>query len=283
MIDPRSLADRISADTGLEFSGTEGRGENGTRWMELRPAGIPVGQTFTLRTVVGWRRIDVSFQLDSFAAELANAMGNADEPGRKVFRSVLAVCQETGGVVTVALNGNPVDPQGEAMWATTWRSMELTIRRGMLAINEGDLESDMRLIESWTSRAAAAVVALLPVEVETGGADERMPDVIGFPEGATMRLEVNRYERDRRNRAAALAIHGCVCRGCDVDMGERYGIGAAGLIEIHHVTPISELGADYLIDPSSDLVPLCPNCHAVTHRRNPPYSVAELRRMLAIV
>jgi 5-methylcytosine-specific restriction protein A len=90
---------------------------------------------------------------------------------------------------------------------------------------------------------------------------------------------VNRYERDRRNRAAALAIHGYVCKACDLEMSDRYGPDAAGLIEVHHVTPVSEVGPGYIIDPRTDLVPLCPNCHSVAHRRSPPFSVDELRDM----
>ena len=31
--------------------------------------------------------------------------------------------------------------------------------------------------------------------------------------------------------------------------------------------------------PWGDLVPLCPNCHAMAHRRRIPYTVAELRAM----
>jgi 5-methylcytosine-specific restriction protein A len=104
---------------------------------------------------------------------------------------------------------------------------------------------------------------------------------LGLPEGAKTRIEVNRYERDRRNRAAALAIHGYCCKACKLDMGERYGSAAAGLIEVHHVTPVSQVGEDYIIDPRTDLTPLCPNCHSVAHRRNPPYSVDDLREMLA--
>jgi len=90
---------------------------------------------------------------------------------------------------------------------------------------------------------------------------------------------VNRYERDRRNRAAALAIHGYLCKACDLDMGLRYGPAAAGLIEVHHVTLVSEVGPGYIIDPRNDLLPLCPNCHSVAHRRSPPFSVDELREM----
>jgi 5-methylcytosine-specific restriction protein A len=63
-------------------------------------------------------------------------------------------------------------------------------------------------------------------------------------------------------------------------MAACYGTAAVGLIEVHHVRPVSMLGAGYLIDPRTDLVPLCPNCHSVAHRRNPPYSIDDIRRML---
>lgn len=277
--DPRSLAQRVAAETGLAFTGTEGRDGDGSRWLELRPAEYPAGQTFTLRTVVGWRRIDVHFRPGNFAGELMEAMGRADESGRQTFRTVLGVCRDSGADIALAVNGAAADPEDGAIWSAPWRSLDLAIRRGMLAINEGDADADMRQIELWTSRAAAAVLALLPLEVDGDEAGEAAPDVAGLPEGAKTRIEVNRYERDRRNRAAALAIHGYLCKACDLDMGERYGPAAAGLIEVHHVTPVSEVGPGYIIDPKSDLVPLCPNCHAVAHRRSPPFSVDELRGM----
>ena len=39
-------------------------------------------------------------------------------------------------------------------------------------------------------------------------------------------------------------------------------------------------GADYEVDPVRDLRPVCPNCHAVLHRREPPYSLDEVREFL---
>ena len=208
------------------------------------------------------------------------AMGQADESGRETFRAVLRACRDAGAEVALTINTAANDPDDPAIWGVPWRSIGLSVQRGMLAINEGDAEADMRQIELWTSRLAAAVLALLPVETEAGEVDDEAPEVAGLPEGAKTRVEVNRYERDRRNRAAALAIHGYNCKACDLDMGERYGPAAAGLIEVHHVTPVSEVGEDYLINPAADLVPLCPNCHSVTHRRHPPFSVEELRAML---
>jgi hypothetical protein len=34
------------------------------------------------------------------------------------------------------------------------------------------------------------------------------------------------------------------------------------------------------VDPVNDLKPVCPNCHAMIHRRTPPYSLEELRGLL---
>lgn len=278
--DPRSLAERISAETGLEFSGREGRDSDGARWVELQPAGYPPGQTFTLRTLIGWRRLDVHFRPGNFAGDLMSAMGSADETGRRTFRAILDVCRDADAEIVLTINGAAYLPDDSAIWETQWRSFGLDVRRGMLAINEGNAEEDMRHVELWTSRVAAAILALLPLEIEDGG-PEASPEIAGLPEGARTRVEVNRYERDRRNRAAALAIHGYSCKACKLDMGERYGSAAAGLIEVHHVTPVSQLGEGYIIDPRTDLTPLCPNCHSVAHRQSPPYSVDNLREMLA--
>lgn len=34
------------------------------------------------------------------------------------------------------------------------------------------------------------------------------------------------------------------------------------------------------IDPISDLRPVCPNCHAMLHKKNPPYTIDELREII---
>ena len=65
-------------------------------------------------------------------------------------------------------------------------------------------------------------------------------------------------------------------------MEQRYGPAGADFIQVHHIVPPGAIGADYTLDPVSDLVPMCPSCHAMAHRGAPdPYSPAELRQMLA--
>ena len=43
---------------------------------------------------------------------------------------------------------------------------------------------------------------------------------------------------------------------------------------------ISEECREYTVDPVKDLRPVCPNCHAVLHRRIPAFSIEEVRGFL---
>jgi 5-methylcytosine-specific restriction protein A len=185
----------------------------------------------------------------------------------------LAVAELT--TVVFRVNGVDLPPGTPDKWGDSWKRVEFSLRRGQLDLDGGP--SDVEKFLHWTIRAAAAVVALLPLEEVT--ASENLQ--AGFPEGARVTVQANRYELDRRNRAAAIAIHGCICAACGADFGARYGAIASGFIEVHHLTPVSQLGANYVIDPAKDLVPLCPNCHCVAHRRDPPYSTDELRTLIA--
>lgn len=280
-LNAHSLATRISAETGLEFRGSGGRTEEGSRTYQLIPADHPVTQTFTLDVVIGWRSVEATFHAGSFAGQLLKTMGHADSDGRSRFRAVLTNSREEGADIALSLNGSNRAFDDLSIWAEDWRRMELSLRKGMLPLDGDDGQEGVGLVCVWASRIAAATVALLPLE--PAGLDEQFnpaETIRGLPEGARLTVQVNRYERDSRNRAAALAIHGYTCKACDVDMQERYGDTAAGLIEIHHTTPVSQLGPGYIVDPRTDLVPLCPNCHAVAHRRSPPFAVAELRALL---
>lgn len=100
-------------------------------------------------------------------------------------------------------------------------------------------------------------------------------------EGSKTLRFVTTYERDPRYRKQAIAIHGLRCKACDEHMGEKYGPYAEGLIHVHHTTPVSTFEAPKKIDPALDLVPVCPNCHAVIHRKKTAtLTIADLRKML---
>lgn len=100
-------------------------------------------------------------------------------------------------------------------------------------------------------------------------------------EGALRKVQVNAYERNPIARRRCMEHWGHACSVCNLDMGRKYGAIGEGFIHVHHITPISKKGSVYLIDPIKDLRPVCPNCHAMIHQRNPPLSIEELRSMLS--
>jgi 5-methylcytosine-specific restriction protein A len=108
---------------------------------------------------------------------------------------------------------------------------------------------------------------------------EELPEGV-YKEGAVKWMLVNVFERDQAAKAACLARWGFACSGCGETMGARYGSIADGLIEVHHLIPLSSIRRTYTLDPVKDLRPVCPNCHAVVHRGRPPLSIEELRSLV---
>lgn len=121
--------------------------------------------------------------------------------------------------------------------------------------------------------------------VDPVGADPReyLPsDPEGLPEGAATSVTVNRYERSRANRDACIARHGSACACCGMRFSESYGDGELdSLIHAHHLIPVSQLNGSP-VDPVTEMIPVCPNCHAVIHSRGQtPRSIDEVRRMIS--
>jgi len=101
-----------------------------------------------------------------------------------------------------------------------------------------------------------------------------------YIEGAAVQVTVNRYERDRKARQAALDWHGYQCKVCGIDMTKVYGEIAKGFIHVHHFIPLSEIKENYQVNPKTDLIPVCPNCHAMLHRQDPPLTPEALNRQM---
>ncbi len=97
----------------------------------------------------------------------------------------------------------------------------------------------------------------------------------------TRRDAENAYERSSRNRAACINAHGTRCAACDMSFAERYGVMGADFIHVHHVRPFRRRSARIDLDRRKDLVPVCPNCHAMLHTKSPQRSVKELHRLLS--
>ena len=99
-------------------------------------------------------------------------------------------------------------------------------------------------------------------------------------EGLARRIQTTIYERDPTARQECIDYYGARCTICDLSFEDRYGPMGAGYIHVHHLVPISGWGEEYEVDPVGDLRPVCPNCHAMVHQRNPPYSVEYVEAAL---
>jgi predicted HNH restriction endonuclease len=102
-------------------------------------------------------------------------------------------------------------------------------------------------------------------------------------EGSKSTYFGTRYERRKDLRVKAIAIHGLECKACGFDFERAYGEHAKGFIHVHHVVPISDFGGEKAVNPETDLVTLCANCHAMVHRkRDLTLSIDELKAMLRV-
>lgn len=146
--------------------------------------------------------------------------------------------------------------------------------------NEHDLTEARRLILESHSAVGPSTRKKAAPRREYFAAEE-IPAEIEYVEGAARHIVVNAYERNRRAREACLRHYGRSCAACGFNFQARYGEATAGYIQVHHVIPIAQVGAEYRLDPIRDLRPVCPNCHAVIHRQDPPFLIEEVRRMLA--
>lgn len=99
-------------------------------------------------------------------------------------------------------------------------------------------------------------------------------------EGALRRVTVNAYERDPEARRRCIDRHKPICQACTFDFEATYGDIGRGFIHVHHKVELSSIGGEYVVDPITDLVPVCPNCHAMLHTRKPALTIEELRAIL---
>lgn len=99
-------------------------------------------------------------------------------------------------------------------------------------------------------------------------------------EGAKKTVIVNAYERNPKARRSCLERWGTKCAVCGFDFEETYGEIGRGFIHVHHLTPVSLIGKSYQINPIDDLRPVCPNCHAMIHSKNPPISIDEMKGLI---
>ena len=153
-------------------------------------------------------------------------------------------------------------------------------------LTEEELKADIFTGQVWFPQMSGIVVKENLVEIlekqwilKTGNLIETNVFELSnsYSEGKRVLKKSYSYERNPEAREACLAHYGYICYVCGFSFVKKYGKVGEKFIHVHHKIPVSEVGHEYIVDPLKDLVPICPNCHAMIHRKVPAMSVDELK------
>ena len=153
----------------------------------------------------------------------------------------------------------------------TWQNLGFRFGQRFRNGSKKKIEQVWAVLTSHYERACGTGAVVLAEEI----------DSTTRVEGAVKTVTINAYERNPKARKQCLDAHGVVCAVCGFNFGRRYGLVAEGYIHVHHLRPLSEIKASHKVDPKKDLSPVCPNCHAVIHLKKTPFTLEEVRAMLA--
>ncbi len=123
--------------------------------------------------------------------------------------------------------------------------------------------------------------SLLPQTIEFQFAEEisKKKEKLFF-EGAKQKITINKYERNLDARKECIKYHGYNCKVCDFNFEKFYGVLGKHYIHVHHLVPLCEITEEYNINPKTDLIPVCPNCHAMLHRSENSNDIDSLRKII---
>lgn len=236
----------------------------------VRLAAFPSPKGFTVRIADDYLSWSAHVVLDDFSRKLANFLGERAVPKEDEFLAAVKAIEGSTQSCEIFVSGSPLrDETLTGVWT------DFEVKLSLSFTPENQLE---RLVE-------ALIYAIsLPLTLLQEDPLDQAP--LGAPhsprlEGESSSVLQNKYERSRLNRAMCLRHHGFSCKACGEKLVHKYGAIAQELIHVHHIKPVSSLGGATLVDPIHDLVPLCPNCHNVIHRVNPPLSLDRLIEVIS--
>jgi predicted HNH restriction endonuclease len=196
-------------------------------------------------------------------------------PGRALSARQLAAAVELAKFNAANLHYGVL---GGHLWSALGRQPDSdNVRILVLLIRPGERENEEWL---WVMRPQVAQALQQLGWVTTQS--ELMPPIANlFSEGGISLTTVSVYERNPQARASCIEHYGAICSVCGFDFGRTYGELGHGYIQVHHLTPLSSITQEHAVDPVHDLRPVCPNCHAMLHRHEPPLEISELKAIIA--
>ena len=249
--------------------------DNGDPWYKIRPAGY-INETFEIKLFfLNQLRLIMEFLPDVYAAPLINDMANSSPAKRAIFLGYAKVLLERRAKINFRINNIDVSVSGDSDWPQDWKKIELKITKSPIVEEDEKFIPDMKIVD-WGCIFVGMVLSLL----EITPIDNGMESFAAENEGAGYKAVTGRYERSLVNRNLCIAAKGYSCRVCGIDFQSSYGDLGSGFIHVHHIIPVSKMGPNYAVNPLNDLEPVCPNCHSMLHRKDPPLEIEELKTII---
>ena len=275
MTEKKMISNFLQERFGLDLNAKQTTSSDGQQFL-IHSNDVARGQGFVFEINQKWVYIEAKFFLETFALDLLQNIKNHTPQQKAVFEFFVKSALDKNADVQVIINGIRCDPLEDKSWPIDWKSFELKFRKTGLEFDQENLDRQNDLLFSWAATFFGISLSLLPIESEikeTGAAE-------GESEGKKIKTIIKKYERSRVNRAACIEYHGLRCKICELSFSEKYGSTGEGFIHVHHLKPLSALEGSYIIDPVNDLIPVCPNCHSMVHKKDPPYTPDEIRNIL---
>ncbi len=272
MIDTVHLSRSLTERFGLEVEASASV-ENSGQKITIIPSGIEHTISFRVELHLGWRTVSATFIPGNYASGLVRGIKSASSSQKAAFSVFSDSLKSKGAKVSLNLDEHQVDASEPASWPENWTNIRISMKK-IGVIVERTTGYDFDAVFPWATGFFGLAIALLPFEE----IEESL--LKGDSEGAALIKLVKQYERSRINRAACIEVHGTDCKICGFSFGVSFGELGEGFIHVHHIVPVSEMGGSYIINPAKDLVPVCPNCHSMLHRRKSALLPNELIQIL---
>lgn len=222
--------------------------------------------TFYLEVSYTETRLTIDCHPDKYGVAFAKTLQKADEQKKEQFCGYWKIIEEIGCKFLIKINDIPVRKDDFSENLKNLQRIEIHFSKAPFYDEETE-NRNQKIIE-YTKLVCAMILSLCDIAFS------------GKEEGNEETVISKKYERNSLNRTICLSRKGYKCAVCGFDFEEKYGEIGKGYIEVHHIIPVSKMGAHYHVDPINDLVPLCANCHGMIHRRKSPYSVEELKEII---
>jgi 5-methylcytosine-specific restriction protein A len=244
----------------------------GVRVPSIRPLEPAEPNGFGLVFSSSRYRDVITLEPDHFAGSLVREMGKCLSLDALVVKQVLDRIEQNDAQVSFWINGTYVSSQNLFSTDNHWESFSFDIEMVRRDLSVREKIDDRRTV--LVKFASSLLVCLLPIELVENF------EQLGELEGKKMSVVKNTYERSPKNRAACLIFHGYNCFSCGLNFEQTYGSIGEKYIEVHHRVPVSLMGGEYRLDPKTDLVPLCSNCHSMVHTESPPITPENLKQLV---